>query len=34
MRDIFVKSSIEIVEDLAHLDVVLDRSMRQPLSRG
>jgi len=34
MRDLFVKSNIEIVEDFADLDVMLDRFMRQSLSRG
>jgi MerR family transcriptional regulator, light-induced transcriptional regulator len=34
MRDLFVKSNIEIVEDFADLDVTLDRFMRQSLSRG
>jgi hypothetical protein len=34
MRHIFVKSSIEIVEDFARLDVVLDRFMRQPYPEG
>ena len=34
MRDLFVKSNIEIVEDFADLDVMLDRFMRQSISRG
>ena len=34
MRDLFVGSNIEIVEDFADLDGLLDRSMRQSLSRG
>jgi DNA-binding transcriptional MerR regulator len=34
MRDLLVKSNIEIVEDFADLDVMLDRFMRQSLSRG
>ena len=34
MRHLFVKSNIEIVEDFADLDGMLDRFIRQSLSRG
>ncbi len=34
MRDLFLKSNIEIVEDFADLDVTLDRFIRQSISRG